>query len=76
MADDSEGLYAAIKLLALLVSSNKRLRKTMQDDGYYILAVLLHRKSQTISTHVLQLLVSMGKLFSRVIHVLVTSANF
>ena len=59
MVTDSEGLYAAVKLLTLAVNRDTALRKDMERQGYDVLALLLHRKANITSTHVLQLVVSL-----------------
>ncbi|KAL5271705.1 hypothetical protein ACHWQZ_G000045 [Mnemiopsis leidyi] len=68
MTTDSEGLYAAIKLLTLVVNSNPRLQQDMEKRGYEILALLLHRKANITTTHVLQLVASLGSCSGLITH--------
>ncbi|KAK6312670.1 hypothetical protein J4Q44_G00160170, partial [Coregonus suidteri] len=60
MAQDVEGLYAAVKVLVCVVKSNPLASKEMERiKGYQLLAMLLKKKRHLLNSHILHLTFSL-----------------
>lgn len=61
MCDDSQGLYASLKVVVSAVQTNRSLAAALSGQrGYQTLAMLLAEKAHLVNSHILHLLLSLA----------------